>query len=142
MASSSDVTANLTNSFNNAADTYERRMGTATRAVARHIISSLPSLPPNPTICDNACGTGAITKAFLDRYPHGHVYATDNSPGMVELMRQNIDQSGWSGKVKVEVMDSVRLHLPDNSVDANTMNFGIFFTSDAQRAADEIVRHK
>lgn len=140
MASPGGETANLTDSFNKAAQTYERRMGTATRAVALEIVSLLPEMPSNPVICDNACGTGAVTQAVLDKYPQSHVYATDNASSMIDIMERTIDEKGWHDRVKAQVMDSVDLDFSNDIFDVNIMNFGIFFTSMPRNAANEIYR--
>ena len=140
MASSKGETANLTDSFNRAAQTYERRMGTAARSLAHHIVASLPPLQPNPRLCDNACGTGAVTQAFLETYPEAFVDATDNSAGMIELLKQSqVQQPTWKN-VSTQVMDSVNLHFSADRFDVNIMNLGIFFVSDAQQAANEVYR--
>ena len=137
----STETANIVDSFKQSADTYERRVGTVTRAVARHLVSSIITMiPSTAVVCDNACGTGAVTDAFLDASSTIHVYATDNSASMLDIMRHAVKNKHRQDQVHVDYMDSVQLGFPDDTFDANIMNFGIFFTSDEQQAANAIWR--
>ena len=131
--------SNLTDSFNSAAGTYEKRMGTATRSVARHIIQSL-KFPPHATVCDNACGTGAVTECVLEITGDSYVTAVDNSPGMIQILSDISAEKGWSQRLKLDVADGVKLPYPDDTFDIHIMAFGIFFTSDPAQAAREISR--
>ena len=131
--------SSLTESFNAAADTYETRMGSAVRAVARHIALSI-DLPSQARLCDNACGTGAVTEAILTNHPGAYVDATDNSPGMIRILSESLDKLALRDRVHLEVADSVKLPFPIDTFDANIMSFGIFFTSDEAEAAREIYR--
>ena len=131
--------SNLTESFNASANTYETRMGSVVRTVARHIAHSI-ELPSQAKLCDNACGTGAVTEAILKTYPDAHVDATDNSPGMIRILSESVDKLALPDHVHLEVADSVKLPFPTNTFDANVMSFGIFFTSDESEAAREIYR--
>ena len=132
-------TSSLTDSFNTAADTYETRMGSAVHAVARHIASTL-DLPPRASVCDNACGTGAVTQAILQAFPDAHVNATDNSAAMIRILSRLVTDHHWSDRVQTTVADSVKLPYAADTFDANLMSFGIFFTSDEVEAAREIYR--
>ncbi len=136
---SKSETSNLTDSFNAGADTYEKRMGTATRSVARHIVESL-KLAPQAKICDNACGTGAVAEAVLETYSDSYVNAVDSSPSMIQILSDISIEKGWGERLKLDVADGIKLPYPDNTFDANIMAFGIFFTSDAAQTAREIRR--
>lgn len=127
-------------SFTGPADDYERRMGFVTRTTAKAIASELCGLPKAAVICDNACGTGAVTDAVLQAYSTVQVEATDISQSMIDSMQRLIHGQHWQDKVHATRMDSVHLTFPDNYFDANIMNFAIWFTSDNQRAVDEIAR--
>lgn len=129
----------LTDSFNASADTYENRMGPAVRSVARHIALSI-DLPAQTRVCDNACGTGAVTEAILKAYPDAHIDATDNSVGMIQIMSSLKNRQMWGGRVHAQVADSVKLPFAADTFDANIINFGIFFTSDEIETAREIHR--
>ena len=136
---SNHETSSLVDSFSEAAGTYETRMGTATRSVARHIIQSL-HLPAHARVCDNACGTGAIMEAVLEENCDASVDAIDSSPGMVQITSRLRSEHSWGARVHVQVADSVQLPFPSDTFDANIMSFGIFFTSDAEETAREILR--
>lgn len=130
----------IQSSFTGAADDYERRMGFVTRTTAKEIASELSSLPKTAVVCDNACGTGAITDAVLEAHPTVHVEATDISQSMIDSMQELIHYRHWESKVHATRMDSVHLTFADSYFDANIMNFAIWFTSDEQKAIDEIAR--
>ena len=125
-----DDASNLNDSFNSQAQTYEVCVGIATRAVARRVASMLKSLPKDAVVCDNACGTGAITQYILEHNPNLFVYATDNAAGMIKIVDEMIARNKWQGKVKSEVQNSSALDFPDDTFDAHVMNFGILFTPD------------
>lgn len=135
-------TTSIVSSFGQSASSYESRMGAVTRAFARHIVSTLPAsvISADAFICDNACGTGAVTDALLTAHPNVRVEAIDISPAMVDAMQRDVDSRGESNKVEVALMDSLNLRFPGDTFSANVMNFGIFFASDDQQVADEIFR--
>ena len=132
--------AGISDSFDKPAGDYEKRMGRVTRAVARHIVSRLPPSPQSSVVCDNACGTGAVTEAIKDAFPHVKVEAIDNSQAMVSFIQRLIEHRGWRKDIRVARMDSVELQFADGVFSANIMNFGIWFTSDEQKATNEMAR--
>ena len=127
-------------SFHHAAGSYEHRMGTVTRAIAQHLVSSLEPVSPPPWIYDSACGTGAVTDAILAKVPHTNVIATDISPKMVEHMRIKINENHWQNRVQVFHMDSAHLDFSDDIFDLTIMNLGIFFIPEERKAAGEVFR--
>lgn len=133
-------TSSITGSFNRPGADYERRMGDVARSIASRIVSLIPSIPPNGTVCDNACGTGAVTDAVLAKYPGTRIEAFDNSEAMVEFTKQRSVEMGLAGQVRADVMDSVKLDFPDALFDMHIMNLAIFFMPDEVRAAREIYR--
>ncbi|KAI9714606.1 MAG: hypothetical protein M1828_001143 [Chrysothrix sp. TS-e1954] len=132
--------ARIIKSFSNSANTYERRLGSATRAVARDIVAHLPPLPSAPTVLDNACGTGAFTAEIAKHLPAAHVHAVDNSSAMVELMKAHIAQNGWEGRVESRVVDGGALSFEDETFDLSVTNFGLFFFADPDAGAREVLR--
>lgn len=134
--------AALTDAFDNQAEDYEFCVGAATRRVAYQVanLEILNSLPKNAIVCDNACGTGAITEYLLQKYPDIYVYATDNSAGMVKIVDQLVANNKWQHKVKTHVMNSSALEFSENMFDAHIMNFGIFFTPDEKETAARIYK--
>ena len=141
MASTDSEVATLTDEFIEETEQYDQGMGTATRAVARHIVSELLEFSsPKPIVCDNACGTGAVTQALLDAHPQVHVVATDEAPEMITFMEQMIERNNWKGRVEAEVADCIDLCFPDDHLDANVMNFGIDLNYDPRPAVNEMYR--
>jgi ubiquinone/menaquinone biosynthesis C-methylase UbiE len=133
--------SNLLSSFNNSATTYERRIGRATRAIAAHIVASiLPTLSTHALILDNACGTGAIASATLQRYPSAQIRCVDASPDMIDIMHAEIRSNGWANNVSAAVMSGQDLKFGDSTFDASVTNFGIFFFPDPVAGASEIRR--
>ncbi|MCJ1362981.1 hypothetical protein MMC16_002087 [Acarospora aff. strigata] len=130
--------SNLLTSFNTtAAQTYEHRLGNATRAVARHILPFLSPLPPNPVVLDNACGTGSFTTELLRTVPTAHVHAVDASPAMIDIIRTSFNTDTH---VDPAVMDGTSLSFPADTFDASVTNFGLFFFPDPAAGAREIYR--
>lgn len=136
-----DTSAAIIDSFASSADTYERRIGRATRAIAAHIVTkALGSLPPDLTVHDNACGTGAFTDELLKVYHHAHVDATDASAPMVEIVNARMRSEGLENQVKGSVMDGAELKFEDARFDASVTNFGIFFLPEPVKGMKEIHR--
>ena len=139
--SQSAETTSLISSFNSsAASTYERRVGSCTRAIAAHILILLPSLPSSPTLLDNACGTGAATTSLLSAYPSAHIHAVDNSAAMISVMESLIAEKNWEGRVTAQVMDGQDLRFEDGTFDASVTNFGVFYFPDPVKGAREMYR--
>jgi trans-aconitate 2-methyltransferase len=44
------------------------------------------------TVLDAGCGSGRVTSMLLERLPHGHVVAVDQSPSMVEHAREALGE--------------------------------------------------
>ena len=145
MAQSPAGGENATNhlaSFSTAIDSYEHRIGQATRAVAGHLLPLLTTLPPNPIILDNACGTGAVTDKVLQSIPSARIYAADAVPPMVNIMKALVEaKSEWKSKVaNVAVMNGQDLQYEDNFFDASIMNFAIYFFPDPVQGIREVYR--
>ena len=135
------TTSAVLSSFANSADTYERRIGRATRAVAAHIVTkALGDLPEHSVIHDNACGTGAVTDELLKVYPAAHIEATDAAPPMVDIVNAQMQSRGLSSQIQGSVMDGAELKFPDDKFDASVTNFGIFFLPEPVKGMKEIHR--
>jgi SAM-dependent methyltransferase len=79
-----------------------------------------------------ACGSGVLTVLLAERVgDHGHVLATDLSPGMVELTRANLDRAG-SSQVEVREMDGELLDVGDRRFDAVVSSLGLMFFPDPE----------
>jgi SAM-dependent methyltransferase len=81
-------------------------------------------------VLDNACGTGAIASAALQRYPSAQIRCVDASPDMVDIMQAQIRSNGWASNVSTAVMSGQDLKFGDSAFDASVTNFGIFFLPD------------
>lgn len=109
--------------------------------MARHVVSLLlTTLPAQPVVLDNACGTGALTEEVLQAVPAAHVHAVDRSAGMTSIVRASIDAKGWRDNVEIAVMDGQSLAFDNGSFDFSVTLFGIFFFSDPVHGAAEIYR--
>lgn len=136
-----DTSSTILASFTSSADTYERRIGRATRAIATHIVTkTLSGIATNLIVHDNACGTGALTDELLKVYPDARIDATDAAAPMVDIVNARIRAEGLTDQVKGSVMDGAALRFEDNRFDASVTNFGIFLLPDPVKGMKEIYR--
>lgn len=92
------------------AATYDR-CSDAQLAWGLEVLDRLP-LRGEETVLDAGCGSGRVTRALLERLPHGRVIAVDGSPTMVEHAR-----AALRDRAEVLVADLLQLEL-DQPVDA------------------------
>ncbi|WP_115938285.1 bifunctional demethylmenaquinone methyltransferase/2-methoxy-6-polyprenyl-1,4-benzoquinol methylase UbiE [Aestuariispira insulae] len=90
-------------------------------------------------LLDVAGGTGDIAFRFL-RAGGGHVTVCDLTEGMVRVGRDRAIDQNILGGVDWSVGDAQRLPLPDNSVDAYTIAFGLRNVTEPQMALAEAFR--
>lgn len=87
-----------------------------------------------------ACGTGAVAIPAAKKVgPSGQVTATDYSPCMVAEAAREAKASGLSN-LFFACMDAQSLDFPDNSFDAVTCAFALFFFPDMKKALAEMRR--
>lgn len=79
---------------------------------------------PNMTLLDVAGGTGDVAFRFIES-GGGHVTVCDLTEGMVRVGRDRAVDKGILNGVSWTVGDALTLPLPDNSVDAYTIAFGL-----------------
>jgi ubiquinone/menaquinone biosynthesis C-methylase UbiE len=93
-------------------------------------------LRPGMRFLDVAAGSGALSipAARLG----AQVWATDQSPVMLELLTARAQQEGLT--VETRVMDGHALELPDNSFDVVGSQFGVMLFADMPRGIREMVR--
>jgi malonyl-CoA O-methyltransferase len=72
--------------FSAAAPTYEAR-AQVQRDAAAHLAAWLPEAPPAGAILEIGCGTGALTRALVQRYPRHPLHVVEISAAMVERCR-------------------------------------------------------
>ena len=93
------------------AGTYDA-VGAPVQAFGRALLDQL-ALTGDETVLDAGCGSGAVTKALLERLPRGRVIAVDGSPAMVERARTEL---AGEPRADVREADLVELEL-DEPVD-------------------------
>ena len=87
--------------------------------------AGLMNLKGNEYLLDLCCGTGKSTIHCLNAVPHGRVLAIDNSAEMLAVARANLSKKYGHERVRFLQQDVMELNLPDNSVDAIFMAYGI-----------------
>jgi len=87
-------------------------------------------LSGNEQLADLCCGTGKSTIACLNALPKGSVLAVDFSEEMLAVARQQLSVTSPHQKLTFRNQDVMNLDLPDNSLDAIFMAYGIRNMSD------------
>ncbi|KAH8926941.1 S-adenosyl-L-methionine-dependent methyltransferase [Atractiella rhizophila] len=100
----------------------------------------LPS-PENLKILDNACGTGVITAAIKNEevFKDVEVTAADISEPMITIVKQRIEEEGWS-KVQTAILDVMDLELPSDHFSHTITNFCISTVPHPMKALQETIR--
>ncbi|WP_298726516.1 bifunctional demethylmenaquinone methyltransferase/2-methoxy-6-polyprenyl-1,4-benzoquinol methylase UbiE [uncultured Ferrovibrio sp.] len=76
-------------------------------------------------VLDVAGGTGDIAFRIMDRAPQADIIVADINPAMLEQGRNRAIDQGRLRRLAWACMDAEKLALPDRSVDAYTIAFGI-----------------
>jgi demethylmenaquinone methyltransferase/2-methoxy-6-polyprenyl-1,4-benzoquinol methylase len=96
---------------------------------------------PGATVLDLAGGTGDITRLLLPKVgPKGRVLLSDINAAMLNVGRQRLENEGIARGVDYVLINAESLPLPDQSVDAITMAFGLRNVTDKQQALNEMHR--
>jgi SAM-dependent methyltransferase len=91
-------------------------------------------------VLDVAAGSGEQTLLIAQRVgARGHVLATDLSPAIVALARDNVGRAGLI-QVETRVADGEDLGVPEASFDAAVCRLGLMFFPDPLRGLREIHR--
>ncbi len=96
----------------------------------------------NPTskkkLIDVACGTGDITKLYLE-YTNNNstILCVDSNINMIKECKKNLKKYK---NIKWKVCNAERLNVPDNSFDFYTISFGLRNTKDIDRSLKEAHR--
>ena len=96
----------------------------------------------NPTnkkkLIDVACGTGDITKLYLE-YTNNNstILCVDSNINMIKECKKNLKKYK---NIKWKVSNAERLNVPDNSFDFYTISFGLRNTKDIDRSLKEAHR--
>ncbi len=103
----------------------------------RRAVAAL-GLRPGHTALDLATGTGDLALMIARAHPEVTVIATDPSRGMLDVAVEKARPLGE--RVRFAVGDAQAIDLPDRSVDAVSMAFGIRNVEDRPRALREMAR--
>ena len=96
----------------------------------------------NPTskkkLIDVACGTGDITKLYLE-YTNNNstILCVDSNINMIKECKKNLKKYK---NIKWKVCNAERLNVPDNSFDLYTISFGLRNTKNIDRSLKEAHR--
>lgn len=101
---------------------------------------SLLNLSGNESILDLCCGTGKSIKYCLQAVPEGKVLAIDNSSGMLSVASSNFAQEIKDGRCRFVERDVMDLDLPENSIDAIFMAYGIRNMPDYEKCLKNLLR--
>ena len=92
------------------------------------------------SVLDVAGGTGDIAFRILDRAPQSKVIVADINAAMLEQGRNRAIDQARLGRLTWACMDAEKLSLPDRSVDAYTIAFGIRNVTHIEAALSEAFR--
>ena len=111
----------------------------------RELLADIAALVPRGgAILDLACGTGDLAVGAARAVPGSCVTGLDASPRMIAEARSRLaggDVPGdVRGRVELLVGDMMRLPVPDASIDAVTVGYGLRNVPDPERAVAEIAR--
>jgi ubiquinone/menaquinone biosynthesis methyltransferase len=101
---------------------------------------ALMDLQGNETILDLCCGTGKSTKYCLEAIPEGKVLAVDNSSEMIAIALENFTDEISENHCQFIIQDVMHLDLPDNSIDAIFMAYGIRNMPDYETCIKKLLR--
>lgn len=90
----------------------------------RRAVRAVKACAPSKVL-DIATGTGDVAIAVARALPQVSVLGIDLSEGMISIGRRKVQQAGLSGRVELKQGDSLAIDLPDNSVDAITVAYGV-----------------
>jgi ubiquinone/menaquinone biosynthesis C-methylase UbiE len=109
------------------------------RGVTKAIVEAV-GVAPGHAVLDLASGAGqpALALAAAVR-PGGTVTATDQSAGMLEVMKENAEREGLKN-LRYQKADAESLPFPDGSFDGVTCRFGAMFFAEPVRAMRECLR--
>ena len=129
--------------FDSVADDYDRMNDAMSFGVHRLWKDSLmDSLRPRPgmKLLDVAGGTGDIAFRFLEGAPNTEVTVCDINAEMLRVGRKRAEERGFADRSAFVCGDAQKLPIPDRSMDAYTIAFGIRNVTRIQDALDEAYR--
>lgn len=109
-------------------------------ARATEAMLGMAGVGPGSRVLDVAAGAGDQTLAIAERIgPSGHVLATDLSPAILALARDNAAQAGHA-HVQTLVADGEQLQVDAGSFDAAVCRLGLMLFADPLRGLREMHR--
>jgi len=91
-------------------------------------------------VLDLATGTADLAILIANMAPTAHITGIDPSVGMLTVGRKKTKDAGLDDRIELREGDAQAIELPDRSVDAVTMAFGIRNVPDRPRALREMAR--
>ena len=110
-------------------------VGTTLQIVGENLCEAM-DLHSGQRVLDVAAGNGNATLAAARRWCD--VTSTDYVPALLERGRQRAEADGY--KVDFQEADAENLPFEDGSFDAVLSTFGVMFTPNQERAAEEMLR--
>jgi len=101
---------------------------------------SIMNLRGNEEMLDLCCGTGKSTKFCLKAVPDGKIMAIDNSSEMIGVALDNFSEEIATNHCQFIVQDVMELDLPNNSIDAIFMAYGIRNMPDYEKCLKNLLR--
>ena len=98
------------------------------------------NLRPGATVLDLATGTGDLALLIARENPEVRVIGVDPSTRMLDVAARKVREEGLDGRIDLREGDAQALDLPDASVDAVSMAFGIRNVPDRPKALREMAR--
>lgn len=95
---------------------------------------------PGATVLDLATGTADLAILIARMVEGARVIGVDPSEGMLSVGRKKVAAAGLAGRIDLRAGDAQALDLPDRSIDAVTIAFGIRNVPDRPRALREMAR--
>ena len=114
---------------------YERYVGRWSRGIAEKFIDWL-GLPANQRWLDVGCGTGAVTRAILERAAPAGVTGIDPSEGFITVARAQTDDA----RATFQVGDARALPVDDGTCDAAVSGLVLNFIPDPAKAVADMKR--
>jgi ubiquinone/menaquinone biosynthesis C-methylase UbiE len=122
--------AEVAGRYTHDAPLYERYWAPSLARLGQRLVAGLP-LEDASVVVDIGAGVGALLPAFREAAPRAYVAGVDASEGMLRRAPPSFGRA---------LMDAGQLALRDESVDAATMSFVLFFLHQPRRGLDEVLR--
>ncbi|MGD0282901.1 MAG: methyltransferase domain-containing protein [Dissulfurispiraceae bacterium] len=110
-------TRTIRNSFNQAAQSYDRCDGVQ-RDVARQLAELFPArLTDSAKILEIGCGTGNLTELLRERYPRNPLWVMDLAPAMVDSAQRRVEARYGTGTETAWQAVDIRMFQPEVEFD-------------------------